>query len=188
MKRIIDFFFEIGSLRKIARGHRQSFLTDDISDNIASHSHRVAVIGYFLAKAEGVNIEKVLTMCTFHDSGETRSGDQTWIHKRYVKVFDDEILNDQIKDLTEDNSLFKIMSEYAERKTKEANVAKDADRLDQFLLAKEYIARGNKVAEKWIRPGRVDEFYCDSAKKLFNQLLESEPWDWSKDLFTDKRR
>src|SRR5690554_5356596 len=107
MKKIVDFLFEIGSLKKIARSHRQSFLTDDLSDNISSHSHRVSVIGYFLAKSEGANIEKVLTMCVFHDVGEARSGDQTWVHKKYVKVFEDEILNDQLKDITKDNSLFK---------------------------------------------------------------------------------
>src|SRR5690606_37851502 len=100
---------------------------------------------------EGANIEKVLTMCVFHDVGEARSGDQTWVHKKYVKVFEDEILNDQLKDITEDNSLFKTMSEYAERESVESKIAKDADKLDQYLLVKEYIMRGNKEAEHWIK-------------------------------------
>lgn len=188
MKNIVNFLFEVGSLKKIARSHRQSFLTDDLSDNIASHSHRVSVIGYFLAKSEGVDIGKVLTMCIFHDIGESRSGDQNWVHKKYVKVFEDEILNDQLKDITKDNSLFKIMSEYSKRESVESKIAKDADKLDQYLLVKEYIMRGNKEAEHWIKRKSPDDLYCQTAKDLFLQILETDPADWWKTLYTEKRR
>lgn len=51
-KKLISFFFEIGTLRKILRSYRQTLLTDDLSDNIASHSYRVSMIGWFLAMAE----------------------------------------------------------------------------------------------------------------------------------------
>lgn len=188
MKKIVDFFFEIGSLKKIARAHRQSFLTDDLSDNISSHSHRVSVIGYFLAKSEGANIEKILTMCVFHDVGEARSGDQTWVHKKYVKVFEDEILKDQLTDITKDNKLLKTMSEYADRESAESKIAKDADKLDQYLLVKEYIMRGNKEAENWIKRKSPDDLYCQTAKDLFLQILETDPADWWKSLYTEKRR
>ncbi len=188
MKNIINFLFEVGSLKKIARSHRQSFLTDDLSDNIASHSHRVSVIGYFLAKSEGVDIGKVLTMCIFHDVGESRSGDQNWVHKKYVKVFEDEILKDQLDDITKDNGLFKIMSEYTERESVESKIAKDADKLDQYLLVKEYIMRGNKEAENWIKKKSPDDLYCQTAKDLFLQILETNPADWWKNIYTEKRR
>jgi putative hydrolase of HD superfamily len=188
MKRITKFLFEIGSLKKIARSHRQSFLTDDLSDNIASHSHRVSIIGYFLAVTEGVNVEKVLTMCIFHDVGESRSGNQNWVHKKYVKVFEDEILNDQLNAITQDNSLFKTMKEYAERESAESKIAKDADKLDQYLLVKEYIMRGNKEAENWIKKKSSDDLYCQTAKDLFLQILETDPSDWWKTLYTEKRR
>lgn len=188
MSRVVEFLFEIGSLKKIARSHRQLFLTDDLSDNISSHSHRVTTIGYILAKAEGVNIAKVLTMCVFHDVGETRSGDQNWIHKRYVKVFEDEILKDQLTDITKDNELFKTMNEYAQRESIESKIAKDADKLDQYLLVKEYIMRGNNEAKNWIKKKDPDDLYCQTAKDLFLQILETDPADWWKNLWTEKRR
>lgn len=188
MKKLINFLFEVGTLKKIARSHRQSFLTDDLSDNISSHSHRVSVIGYFLAKAEGVDIGRVLTMCVFHDVGEARSGDQNWIHKRYVKVFEDEILKDQLNSITKDNELFKIMTEYSERESIESKIAKDADKLDQYLLIKEYIMRGNREAEKWIKEKTPGDLYCQTAKDLFMQILEIDPADWWKTLYTEKRR
>jgi putative hydrolase of HD superfamily len=88
LKKAASFLYEIGTMRKTARAHRQTLLTDDLSDNIASHSYRVTWIGWFLAKAEKVDPYKVLLMCLSHDLSETRSGDQNWIHKKYIKVFE----------------------------------------------------------------------------------------------------
>jgi len=67
IKELVSFFFEMGTLRKIARSHRQTLLTDDLSDNIASHSFRSTIIGYFLAKEIGVDSDKVMKMCLIHD-------------------------------------------------------------------------------------------------------------------------
>src|SRR3989304_1489360 len=67
---LASFFFELGTLRKILRSHRQTLLTDDLSDNIASHSFRVTLIGWFLAKLEQADPYKVLLMCLFHDFSE----------------------------------------------------------------------------------------------------------------------
>ena len=76
LKKLSLFFYEIGTLRFIGRNHRQTLLTNDISDNIASHSYRVSVIAYFLAKLAKANVKKTVTMALFHDIAETRSGDQ----------------------------------------------------------------------------------------------------------------
>ena len=59
---ITNFLYEIGTLRKIPRMHRQQFLTNDDSDNIATHSFRVAWIGRFIAileKLEEINRKEV---------------------------------------------------------------------------------------------------------------------------------
>ena len=188
MKNIANFLFEIGSLKKIARSHRQMFFTDDLSDNIGSHSHRVSVIGYFLAQAEGADILKVLTMCIFHDSGETRSGDQNWVHKKYVKVFEEEIIKDQLSEVMPDSNLYENMIEYAKRESIESKISKDADKIDQMLLLKEYIVKGNKEAEKWLRSKKEDDFFTNTAKKLFKEILETDPGDWWSTSYTEKRR
>lgn len=188
VNRITKFLYEIGSLKKIARAHRQSLLTDDLSDNIASHCHRVSTIAYFIAKKEGADIGKVLTMAIFHDVGESRSGDQNWVHKRYVKVFDKEILNDQFKDVVDDDELFSTMKEYEVRESLESKIVKDADRLDQYFLIQEYIMRGNKEAVKWLKDKVDRDLFTDSAKQLFNELKEVDPADWWKKLWVEKRR
>ncbi len=195
IKKLASFLYEVGTLRKIPRAHMQTLMTSDLSDNIASHSYRVSIIGWFLAKSEKVDPYKVLTMCLFHDTAETRSGDQNWVHKSYVKVFEDEIISDQIVDLSQEKELMKIISEYHERKTKESQVAKDADLIDQILLLKEYSWQGNQEAQDWIygkNKGGGNMQYkllkTKSGKLLAHEILKQKPSDWWSRKWTEKRR
>lgn len=195
IKKAAEFLYEIGTLRKVVRAHRQSLLTDDLSDNIASHSFRVAWIGWLLAKEERADSNKVMLMCLAHDITEARSGDQNWVHKRYVKVFNEELVKDQIKDLPGEKELVNILDEYEERKTKEAKIAKDADLIDQILLIKEYIWQGNKEAELWLKKGKgsspnthLKMLKTLSAKKIARRIINQKPGDWWKDIWTEKRR
>ncbi|PJC29031.1 phosphohydrolase [Candidatus Shapirobacteria bacterium CG_4_9_14_0_2_um_filter_40_11] len=179
----------MGTLRKTLRSHRQTLLTDDLSDNIASHSFRVTMIGLFLAKLEKTDPYKVIVMCLLHDLEETRAGDQNWIHKKFVKVFEEEIREGQLKQLSKSDDLLQLSSEYQERKTKEAKIAKDADLLDQILLLKEYAWQGNKEAEDWLK-GREQEKLMStlSAKKLALEIYKQKPSEWWGNLWTSKRR
>ncbi|MEW5805388.1 MAG: HD domain-containing protein, partial [Patescibacteria group bacterium] len=152
IQKLTQFFYEIGALRKTLRAHQQTLLVNDPSDNIAAHSFRVAVIGYFLAKALKADADKVIKMCLIHDLEEARSGDQNWVNKKYVKVYEEEIREEQLNGLIGAEELKKISQEYQERKTKEAKIAKDADLLDQILLLKEYEHQGNKEASNWLNP------------------------------------
>lgn len=194
-QKITNFLFEVGTMRKLARMHRQVLLTDDLSDSIASHSYRVTIIGWFLAKMEKVDPYKVVMMCLLHDLDESRSGDHNWVHKRYTKVFEEEINKEQLGELPFDD-LFNIQNEYNTRESKESLVAKDADSLDQVLLLREYEWAGNKEASIWLsgkgnKDGenrQIKNLVTDSAKKLGKAIFEISPSDWWNNLFTDKRR
>jgi len=196
-KQIASFLFEVGTMRKLLRIHRQTLLTDDLSDNISSHSYRVAIIGWFLSKLEKADPYKVVMMCLLHDLGEIRSGDHNWVHKRYVKIFEDEIKEEQLGSLPYDD--FKvIVDEYDERTTKESIVAKDADLLDQILLLREYEWQGNREAKRWLErktdgkdksDNRQIQFLkTEGAKKLGKAIMKEIPSDWFKDLSTPKNR
>lgn len=184
---ITNFLYEVGTLRKIPRSHMQTLLTSDLSDNISSHSFRVCVIGLMLANLEKVNISKVLIMCLFHDITESRSGDQNWVHKKYVKVFEHEIISDQLHNLPDSKKLQNIIQEYQDRKTKEAIVAKDADLLDQILLLQEYIRSGNQEAKNW--NSHLKLLVTKSAQSLAQQIVNTVPscW-WTQGNWTGKRR
>jgi putative hydrolase of HD superfamily len=130
-KKIVNFLFEIGTMKKISRAHQQILLSQDLSDNIATHSFRVVLISWFLAKMEKADSYKTVMMALLHDIKEIRSGDHNYLHKKYVKIFEDEISKDQLGNLPF-NELYDINLEFEERKTKEAIIAKDADLLDQI--------------------------------------------------------
>ncbi len=189
-KSVASFLYEVGTLRKTARSHRQGLLTDDLSDNIASHCFRVAIIGYVLAKMAEADADKVLKICLFHDLGESRSGDQNWIHKRYVKVFEEEIASDQLSPLSFGPELLALDKEYHDRKTLEAQLAKDADILDQILLLKEYAWIGNAEAATWLKhENHLKILLTPHGRKLAKEIIKQNPSDWwYKGLWTTKRR
>ncbi len=193
-KRLADFLFEVGTMRRLQRMHRQTLLVEDSSDTIASHSYRVAIIGWHLAKLAGVDPYKTVMMCLLHDLGEIRSNDHNWVHKRYVKVFDAEIAEDQLGTLPFDD-LLAFNHEYEERESLESLCAKDADIIDQILLLREYEWQGSREASIWLAGKRsdvdsrpIDRLKTDAAKELGKTLYERDPSEWWKDLWTNKNR
>lgn len=191
---LAKFFYEIGNLRKVLRAHQQMLLTIDPTDNISSHSFRTAFIGYFLAKELSADADKVLKMCLLHDIEEVRSGDINWLNKRYVKVYEEEIRQDQLKDLPHAAELIKLSEEYSQRQSKESKVAKDADHLDQVLLMKEYAHQGNKEAEGWLHQDKINEcqqiklMHFDLTKEIAKKIIEQKPSDWWKNIWTSENR
>lgn len=190
--RLADFLFEVGTMRRIQRMHRQTLLIEDSSDTIASHSYRVALIGWHLAKLSGSDPYKTVMMCLIHDLSEIRSNDHNWVHKRYVKIYEEEIAKDQLGTLPFDD-LFSIAGEYEERLSQESLLAKDADIIDQILLLREYEWQGSKEAEIWLDGKRdgskpLDRLKTEVAKGLGASIYERSPSEWWKDLWTYKNR
>ena len=192
-KRIAQFLFEVGTLRRVPRIHRQTLLSDDLSDTIASHSFRVAMIGWHLAKLEKVDPYTVVMMCLIHDLGEARSNDHNWVHKRYIKIFDEEINKDQLGTLP-DRELFTLGENYRTRMSKESIVAKDADNLDQILLLREYEWQGNKEAPSWLHDkgrmpfAKVKDLKTASAKAIGKAIYTEDPSSWWNDIWTKMNR
>ncbi|MCE9644346.1 HD domain-containing protein [Candidatus Parcubacteria bacterium] len=197
-KKITQFLFEIGTLRRVPRMHRQTLLIDDTSDNIATHSYRVGLIGWFLAKMEKADPYKVVMMCLCHDMSEARTGDHNWVHKRYVKIFEEEIRKDQLGTLPF-NDLRDLAGEYDARESKEAIIAKDADILDQLLLLKEYAWQGSREAELWLTGKdssdglasgnkQLQLLRTESAKRLGEVIFSEKPSDWWNNIWTHKNK
>lgn len=193
-KKIVNFLFEVGTMRKLPRIHQQVLLSQDLSDNIATHSYRVSLIAWFLAKLENADPYKTMMMGFLHDVKEVRSGDHNYIHKKYVKIFEEEISKDQLGKLPF-NDLLEIDQEFEERKSKESIIAKDADLLDQMLLLKEYTHQGNKEAEEWLSGKGNDKvniqyksLKTESAKKLGREILDGKVSEWWENIWTPKNR
>lgn len=190
IQKLAHLLYELGTLRKIARSHRQALLTDDLSDNIASHSYRVTSIGWFLSKLEKADPQKVVMMCLLHDMGETRTGDQNWVNKKYIKSFDNEVLTDQLSGVPGEQELLAMTQEYEARNSLESKLTKDADLLDQIMLLKEYSWQGNMEAARWLEDKEhIKRLYSRSAKKLAQEIMAQKPSDWwSHSSWTADRR
>lgn len=133
-------------------------------------------------------------MGLLHDVGEIRSNDHNWIHKKYVKIFDNEISAEQLGTLPFPD-LKQLIDEYEERETKEATLVKEADTLDQILLLREYEWAGNKEAEVWLRGkgGKKDatqlsKLKTDIGRKLGQAMYRVNPSDWWNNLWTSQNR
>lgn len=193
-EKIVNFLYEVGTMRKLMRIHRQTLLTDDMSDSIASHSYRVAIISWFLAKEEKADPYKTVMMSLLHDMAEIRSNDHNWIHKKYIKVFEDEINEEQLGTLPYPD-LMNFVGEYEKRESKESILAKDADLLDQILLLREYEWVGNKEAHIWLygkgkdkQNAQLSKLKTETAKRLGESMYDINPSDWWNSIWTSKNR
>jgi len=53
-------------------------------DSLGEHVAVTSQIAFVLAKMEGADAYKCATMSLFHDNGEARIGDSTWVQARYL--------------------------------------------------------------------------------------------------------
>ena len=183
MKRIVEFLFEIGMLKKSPRTGYQFLGTG--KESVADHSFRTAVIGYVLASMEpAADLNKVVLMCLFHDFPEARTGDHNYVNKKYVKADEEGALRDQVQDLSFGDEVISLAHEFNEDLTLEAQLARDADQIDLILELKEQLDFGNPNAKDWL-DFAVERLLTEKAKNMAREILETESTNWWFDKKTD---
>src|SRR3989304_3600665 len=127
IKRVLYLIQQAGVLMLMPRSHNKQLGTT--FDTVASHSHHVAVITYCISRMEGLSHEnamKALTMATFHDLAEARTGDLDFVAKHYSTADEAKAVKDQFNGFEFGKDLKKLVEEYEERKSLESKCAKDA--------------------------------------------------------------
>ncbi len=183
IKKIVNFFFELLHLKRVSRSGLTIIGIKDI-DSVAEHVFVAAQIAYILGKMEGVNAEKAALMCLFHDNGEARIFDINLLQSIYFNEKDkaeSKAFSNQIKDLPGKEGIEELHKEFEEKKTPEALIARDADKLELAVQAKHYLERGEKDAKIWIDKVRPS-LKTESSKKLLNVIENSNPNDWWKEI------
>ncbi len=176
MRDTVNFLFEAGILKKIPRSGYQFLGTG--SESVADHSFRVAIIAYLFAKNEPkADTQKVILMSLFHDFHEARTGDHNYVNKRYVTVNEDKAVSDLAQKLTSGQEIVSLIDEFNARETLEARLAQDADQVDFILELKRQQDLGNKSAAEWLKYS-VKRLITDFAKKLANEILQTDSSDW----------
>jgi putative hydrolase of HD superfamily len=176
---IARYLHELGALKRVRRsGWWLAGVRDP--ESVAEHSFRAAATAYFLAGLEGADRGKAVAMALFHDAAEARVNDPHRILKQYVDWagVEEKVVSDQLRGLPAGpaGGLEGLLAEARARETLEARVAKDADRIECLLQAREYAEQGHKVDE-WIESS-AGELSTESARRLARAILASRPDGW----------
>ncbi|MBN1586672.1 MAG: HD domain-containing protein [Candidatus Omnitrophica bacterium] len=177
---LLNFFAEAGALKNVRRSGWWLLGIKD-GESVAEHSFRTALIGFVLAKLEGVELLPTVMMCLTNDLHESRINDLHKVGHRYIdfKSAERAAAKEQRELLPEDlASDFETWEKnLQEQNSPEAVVARDADLLECMLQGKEYVDRGYKKADEWmLRPYAL--LKTESAKKLGRALRDWDSQTW----------
>jgi putative hydrolase of HD superfamily len=176
MKNIANFLFEAGMLKRTPRSGFQFLGTG--AESVAEHIFRTTYIGYALGKlATGVNVDRMIKMCLFHDLPEARTGDLNYVNKKYVEANEKKAVEDLAQTLSFGNEIKELIQEFNEGKTVEACLARE-----MILALKEYKDVGNKYADEWLEFS-LKRLQTDLARELAKAILETDSSLW---WFSDK--
>ena len=181
MKRIANFLFEAGMLKRTPRTGFQ-FLGSG-AESVAEHIFRTVYIGYTLGHlTKKADTDKVIKMCLFHDLPEARTGDLNYVNKKYVEADEAKAVNDLAETLPFGAEIKRLILEYSDGESLEAQLAHDADQLEMILALKEYKDLGNKYADEWLEFA-VKRLKTNIARKLSKTILKTDSSLW---WFQDK--
>jgi putative hydrolases of HD superfamily len=178
---LTNFLYEMGLLKRYKRSGWWIAGIDN-PESIAEHSFRTAIIGYLLAVMEGADPAKTAALCLFHDTQETRIGDVPSVGKPYVVTAPNaEVTADQVAGFPAQvgQAVRQVVEEYEARETPEAQLAKDADKLECLIQAREYQAQGHEDVPPWIETSAA-ALWSKSARQLAEACQQVPPRQWWK--------
>lgn len=116
---------------------RHSWTSTGRHESVAEHSWRMSIMAYFMKdEFPEVDIDKVITMCVFHDLGEAFTGDiPTFIKKENDEENETVLLTRWINNLPSSykNDLNLLFNEMNEQKTLESKLYKAIDKLEVLI-------------------------------------------------------
>ena len=142
------------------------------------------MIGYFLALAEGADPERTATICVFHDLAEARTGDIPSVGKHYLAAASPEdVTSDQSQGLPgQFRSALKGLIDMTHGSgSPEAACARDADKLECLLQAREYQREGHPDVQPWI-DSMVAAVRRATGKAMASAALDADPGEWWRDM------
>lgn len=175
----IGFLYEIGLLKRYKRtGWSQVGVP--LPESVADHSFRVSVIASVLAAMEGADPQRAAFLALWHDSQETRTTDLPHLTKNYVSAAaNEQVTRDQVAPLSPPvtGMISAAVAEYQAAETHEARCARDADKLECLLQAREYQEQGHANVQPWI-DSSLAALTTASAKQLAHEAMAQNSLDW----------
>jgi putative hydrolase of HD superfamily len=176
---LVPFMHEAGHLKNVPRSG-WLLLGVPKPESIAEHSFRVGIVGMILAALEHADIGRVAALALLHDSQETRIGDQASVNRAYVKTATAEAVTvaQTMPMPAEVGEPFReIVAEFEAAQTLEAKVARDADKLETLLTAREYQAQGHDTGP-W-QETSIEALRTESARQLARAIKAGDTRWWA---------
>ncbi|MEU2040448.1 HD domain-containing protein [Nocardia niwae] len=176
---IAAFAFELGNLKREPRkGWRQAHVPNP--ESVADHTCRVAQLASIIAAVEGGDPAAAAHMAVWHDSQETRTGDNNKTSTPFMTVAShEEVTAAQVAGLPQvaREALQRTVAEFEAQATVEAVCARDADRLECLIQALEYQAAGNTLMEEWIHDSYT-KLKTTTAIQIADAAKVTSPLKW----------
>jgi putative hydrolases of HD superfamily len=178
---ITGFLFEIGLLKRYQRTG-WSLAGIPVAESVAEHSFRASVIASVIAVMEAADPQRAAFLALWHDSQETRTTDLPHLTKRYVTAAaNEQVTEDQVRPLPPAlaEMIRGAVAEYEAADSPEARCARDADKLECLLQAREYEDQGHRNVQPWI-DSSIASLHTASAKQLADEALTQNSLEWLK--------
>lgn len=169
MNNILNFFIEVGKLKKMPR---RGWVLRNIKDpeSIAEHTFRVALMAWILGKKKhNLNIEKIIKMALIHDICEVYAGDTTPY---------DSIIPKSKKKLAELMKVWPRFSPAEKERLSKKKFNKEKKALER-LLKNLPAAVGAEIKNLWLdyeRGSTIEGRFFKQADRLENFLQSLEYW------------
>lgn len=176
LRAIANFIYEVGMLSRTPRSGL--WFLGSGNQSVAEHLLRAVYIGYSLAHfVPAIDTTRVVLLCLFHDLGEGRTSDLSYVHQKYGRLAEAEAIQDISKTVPFGAHIKKLYTEIKEQKTIEAKLAKDADQLEWLATMREEAIKGNKKADAWAKI-TYKRLKTPIGKKIGKFLLTTNPDEW----------
>lgn len=147
-------------------------------DTIASHSYGAALIGWVLARREGLDAERVMKMLLLHDLIMAFVHDHLPDEAGFVQKKQEEAvaLPRLVEALPEEirEESFQLLQEFEAHETDEAKLAKECDKLETILQAHSYNAEIPHLVESFLE-GFKDKIQRESTRAVLAELSKAIP-------------
>lgn len=180
-ERILSF---LSTTIKAKRVVRTGWTMMDIQnpESVAEHSYQLCVMAMTLADQLGVDQEKLVKMAIVHDLGEIFTGDIVWVRGNIIDIekrrkkeqIEEEGIKKIFKIIGKMDEYKDIFQELMQRKSEEAIIFWQLDKLEMAIQALDYEHRTHK---------NLDEFFTSVdlqvsspfLRSIFKQILLERP-------------
>ncbi len=176
---ITAFLYEIGQLKRYPR---TGWLTAGVPspESVADHSYRASVIAAAIAAMTGADPQRAAFLAIWHDSQETRTTDLSHLTKKYVRPTPNvTVTSAQVSHLPAAlaDVIRAAVAEYEEGVTDEARCARDADKVELLLQAREYADQGHPGLRPFM-DSALAALRTAAARELAAAAIEQGSLDW----------